>query len=131
MALGATPDHGGCCLVSGDVFVWFAPVLLAPCAGVGRVDRKQPDTGRSGLCGEPVTEHRGRDAGYRFAEPFATLAAAHRLAPDGAGISEIEVLDRDRVAARTPMMWRYCASRDSRYCSSLAPMIAFAHRALD
>ena len=35
------------------------------------------------------------------------------------------------ITARNPMMWRYCASRDSRYCSSLAPMIAFAHRALD
>ena len=42
VALGATPDHGGGCLVSGDVCVGLAPVLIAPRAAVGGVDREQP-----------------------------------------------------------------------------------------
>ncbi|MGH7735618.1 MAG: hypothetical protein ACREOE_18470, partial [Gemmatimonadales bacterium] len=35
------------------------------------------------------------------------------------------------IAALKPTMCRYWASRDSRYWSSLPPMIALAHRALD
>jgi hypothetical protein len=35
------------------------------------------------------------------------------------------------IADRNPMMWRYWASRDNRYWSSLPAMIALAHRAVD
>ena len=74
-------------------------MLVAPGAGVGGVDRVQLDCGCCALGGEPVAEHRGGDAGHRFAEPFAALAAAHGLAPGGAGMGEVEVLDRDGADA--------------------------------
>jgi hypothetical protein len=41
VALGASADHHGGCLVSGDVLIRGAPVLPAPRAGVGRVDRRR------------------------------------------------------------------------------------------
>src|ERR1700737_2299230 len=41
MTLGASSDHGGGGLVSGDVFIWGAPVLVSPRAAVG--GRRYPD----------------------------------------------------------------------------------------
>ena len=41
MALGATPDHRGRGLVSGDVLVGFAPMRITPDAAVGGIDRQQ------------------------------------------------------------------------------------------
>src|ERR1700682_5947101 len=41
--LGASADHGGGCLVSGDVLIRGAPVPVTPHAAVGRVDREQGD----------------------------------------------------------------------------------------
>jgi hypothetical protein len=39
-ALGATPDHRGRSLVTGDVWVGEAPVRIAPRAAVAGVDRE-------------------------------------------------------------------------------------------
>src|ERR1700724_490501 len=41
MTLGASSDHGGGCLVSGDVFIWDAQVMASPRAAVG--GRRSPD----------------------------------------------------------------------------------------
>jgi hypothetical protein len=41
VALGASSDHGGGCLVPGDVLRRRAPVLVSPRAGVGGIDRIQ------------------------------------------------------------------------------------------
>lgn len=51
MALGASTDHRGGCLVSGDVLIRPAPVLISPHAGVGGVDRIQVNAMSAGLCG--------------------------------------------------------------------------------
>ena len=40
----------------------------------------------------------GGDAGHGAAEPFPPRAAAHGVAPGGAGIGEVEVLDHYRGA---------------------------------
>jgi hypothetical protein len=40
-ALGATPDHRGRSLVTGDVLIGFAPVRVAPDTAVRGVDREQ------------------------------------------------------------------------------------------
>jgi hypothetical protein len=96
--LGATPDHRGRSLVTGDVFIGVLPVLGAPDAAVGRVDREQVDTGASGHGGQTVAEHRGGDtpAYHGAAEPFPALPAPHGLAAGGAGVGEVEVFDCDR-----------------------------------
>jgi hypothetical protein len=97
VALGASADHGGGCLVSGDVLIGGAPVLVSPRAAVGGVDRVQAEAVSAGLCGEPVAEHGGRDTGYGLAEAFAALASAHGFPPNGAGGGEVEVFHRDGV----------------------------------
>jgi len=94
-ALSAAPDHRGGCLVSGDVQIGVLPVLATPDAAVGGIDRQQLDAGTGGHGGQPVTESRGGDPGHGPAEPFPALAPAHRLAPGGAGVGEVQVLDRD------------------------------------
>jgi len=43
-------------------------MLITPCAAVGGIDRIQRDALAMGLRGQPVTEHRGGDAGHRPAE---------------------------------------------------------------
>ncbi len=71
-------------------------MLVAPDAAVGGIDREQFDTGAGGHGGEPITEHRGRDAGdHRFAEAFPACAAAHGFSTNHPGVGEVEVLDRD------------------------------------
>jgi hypothetical protein len=97
--LGATPDHGGCCLVSGDVLVGLTPVLVTPGTGIGGVDGKQFDTVLAGLGGKPVAEHRGRDAGHSFAEAFPARSLADGFAAHGAGVGEVEVLHRNSADA--------------------------------
>ena len=46
-----------------------------------------------------VTEPAGRHPGDRAAEPLAMLATAKRLPTSLAGVGEVEVFDRDGVAA--------------------------------
>jgi hypothetical protein len=102
MTLGASSDHGGGCLVSGDVLIWDTPMLLTPCAGVGGVDREQADAVAVGPPGQAVTKYRRRDTGHCSAEAFAARSSAHRFPTRGAGVSEVEVLHRhvvDAVAA--------------------------------
>ena len=48
------------------------------------------------LGGQPVAEHRRRQAGHRVAEAFTAPAATHRLPSGAAGVGEVEVLDGDR-----------------------------------
>src|SRR6202040_547738 len=95
-ALGASADHRGGCLVSGDVFIGGAPVLVSPRAAVGGVDREQADPTAVGLGAQPVAKHRGWQTGHRLSEAFSAPAATHRLAPGAAGVGEVEVLDGDR-----------------------------------
>src|SRR6266487_3940741 len=71
VALGATPDHGGGCLVAGDFLVRLAPVLVSPRRRVGGIDREQADAVSAGLPGKPVAEDCGGDAGHGAAEPLA------------------------------------------------------------
>ena len=47
-----------------------------PMRWLGGVHREQENAVLAGLCGESVAEHRGRDAGHGFAEPFAALPSA-------------------------------------------------------
>ena len=96
-SLGASADHGGGCLVSGDVLIGGAPVRITPDTGIGGIDREQFDTGSVGLGGQPAAEYCGGDPGHGSTEPFPTPAAAHGFAPGGAGISEVEVFHGDGV----------------------------------
>jgi hypothetical protein len=100
--LGAKPDHGGGCLVSGDVCVGFAPVLLAPGAGVGGVDRQKADAVSADLSSEPVTEYTGRDPGHGSAETFAAPPAAQSFPAHLAGVGEIKVLHSNSHDAVPP-----------------------------
>jgi hypothetical protein len=97
--LGATPDHGGGCLVPGDVLVRLSPVLVSPCGGVGGVDREQADAVSVRLRGEPVPEDGGGDSGHGGAETFTSLATAHRFPAGLAGICEVQVFDCDGAGA--------------------------------
>jgi hypothetical protein len=74
-------------------------VLISPHAAVGGIDREQVYAVAVGLGGEPVAEHRGRDAGDRLAEAFTAGSAAHGFPAHGAGVGEVEVLHRNGVDA--------------------------------
>ncbi len=75
-------------------------MLSTPFTGVGRVHPDDRDTAAGGHRREAGTEFRGGDTSHRAAEPFPTLAAAHRVASGSAGIGEVEVLDDHRGAPR-------------------------------
>src|SRR3989337_2679606 len=102
MALGATPDHGGGCLVSGDVWVGAAPVLVTPDAAVGGIDRQQLDAGAGGHAGDPVAENRGWDPGHGGAEALPARATSRGFSSRGARVGEIEVFDRDGSDVMAP-----------------------------
>jgi hypothetical protein len=74
-ALGASADHRGGCLVSGDVFIGGAPVPVSPRAAVRGVDRVEPDPTAVGLGAHPVAEHRSGQTGHRLAEAFTASAS--------------------------------------------------------
>jgi len=86
-------DRFGSLLLEG-----FHPVLSAPFAGVGRVHPDHGDAAAGRHRGESGAELGGGDAGGGAAEPLPTCAAAHRVAADGAGIGDVEVLDHHRGA---------------------------------
>jgi hypothetical protein len=56
-ALGATPDHRGRSLVTGDVRIGEAPVRVTPHAAVGGVHREQLNAGVVGHAGKTLTKH--------------------------------------------------------------------------
>src|SRR5215469_12411203 len=74
VALRTTCDHQTGGLVTCGGVAWgagrFAPVLVAPRAGVGGVDRDQPQPGPVGGRLQPVTELSGGHPGDGAAEPF-------------------------------------------------------------
>jgi hypothetical protein len=96
-ALGATPDHRGSRLVTGDVWVGQAPVGVAPNAAVRGVHREQLNTCAGGHAGKTPAEHGGGEPGHGAAEAFPACAAAHGFSASAAGISEVQVLHGDGV----------------------------------
>ncbi|MGB9308123.1 MAG: hypothetical protein WCB92_31900 [Mycobacterium sp.] len=73
-------------------------MLGTPFTGVGRIHPDDRDVTAGGHRGESGTEAGSGDGGHGAAEPFAAVAAAHRVAPGSAGIGEVEVLDHQRGA---------------------------------
>jgi hypothetical protein len=76
----------GCTGRAGDVdldgtvsLVGRQPVLLAPTAGVGRVDRDEGEPGAGNHCGHAVAQLGREDAGDGGTEPLAARSAAHHL----------------------------------------------------
>src|SRR4051794_37580531 len=92
---GASPDRDTCRIVPGNRASRggqrFLPVLGAPAAGVGGIDRHDRDVLFGGHRHQPGFELRGGEAGDEAAEAFV---AAVLLAAGAVG--EVEVLDGDR-----------------------------------
>src|SRR3954469_719690 len=98
---GASPDRDACRIVPGNLASrrgeWFLPVLGAPAAGVGGVDRDDGDVLLGGHRHQPGFELRGGEAGDEAAE---ALVAAVLLA--AGAVAEVEVLDGDRGRPAAP-----------------------------
>src|SRR3954453_6843847 len=101
MAEGASPDRDACRIVPGHLAgsggKRLLPVLRAPAAGVGGVDRDDGDVLLGGHRHQPGFELRGGEAGDEAAE---TLVAAVLLA--AGAVAEVKVLDRDRGSPAAP-----------------------------
>ena len=92
---GASPDRDARRIVPGHLASrcgqWFLPVLGAPPARVGGVDRDDRDVLLGGHRHQPGFQLRGGEAGEQAAE---ALVAAVLLA--ACALAEVEVLDGDR-----------------------------------
>jgi hypothetical protein len=86
-------DHIGRLLLQ-----WFTPMVVAPSAGVGRVDSDYCDSAASRHGDQTSTELTSRDPGDRASEIFPAGAAAQRFPPRQSGVSEVEVFYCDRYA---------------------------------
>lgn len=76
----------------------FTPVLAPPHAGIGWVhlDDRDVTSGRHG--DEPGSELGRGNASDSAPQPLPTAATTQRVTTGGPGVSEIEVLHRDRGA---------------------------------
>jgi hypothetical protein len=79
-----TGDRSASLLLQG-----FTPMLVAPPAGVGRIDADDRDAVSGGHGGEAIAELRSGDARHRTTKPFPTPAAAHGFAAGSAGTDEV------------------------------------------
>jgi hypothetical protein len=78
------------------------PVLGPPSGGIRRIDRDDRDPDFCSHRNQSVPELASRDACDGTAEPLATHSAARRFPGRAAGVGEVQILNRDRLAA-TPL----------------------------
>ena len=94
-------------------------MLVAPAAGVGRINTDDRDAAAGSHTDQPGAELSGGDAGDGAAQPFSALAAAQGFAPGGARVGEVEVFGHDR---RTVVSLRQVQQRaDPRTHPPVAP----------
>jgi hypothetical protein len=84
---------------SGLVAKGRLPVARAPFRRPPSIDRDHPQPSVGGHAGQQILEPSGRDAADSAAKALAAGAAAQGLPAGLAGVGEVEILDRDGVAA--------------------------------